>query len=191
MKEEDIQKLEKPLNYKKRPSVMDGYINIVYKMLRDGIEPECIYNYVQQKGYRGNLSSLSKYIYLIEKNNFPERRPANLYYRLNKMQYPDGVTRIKRAEVLKCLLTCSPGAAPDPPVSGSMGQILLKYPAAARETFREFHGAVLGKEPQAPDVFLEKYKDSAIRPFCGGIKKDIAPVRNAISFDASCKLRIC
>ena len=39
--------------------------------------------------------------------------------------------------------------------------------------------------PDKLEDFLKKYKDSEIKSFCNGIKKDIAPVKNAISYDVS------
>ena len=35
------------------------------------------------------------------------------------------------------------------------------------------------------DEYVEKYGTSEIEPFCNGIKKDITPVKNAISFSVS------
>ena len=41
------------------------------------------------------------------------------------------------------------------------------------------------KEPSKIDDFLEKYTDSSLKGFCECIKKDIAPVKNAISLEVS------
>ncbi|MDE6621465.1 MAG: transposase [Lachnospiraceae bacterium] len=43
----------------------------------------------------------------------------------------------------------------------------------------------MGKGPDRLDGFLEQYGDSELKSFCNGIKKDITPVKNAISFDIS------
>jgi transposase len=41
------------------------------------------------------------------------------------------------------------------------------------------------KEPDHLEDFIKKYETSAIEGFIEGIKKDIAPVNNAISLDVS------
>ena len=51
--------------------------------------------------------------------------------------------------------------------------------------FKEFHGIIMGDEPENLDKFLKKFEDSEIKSFCHGIKKDIAPVKNAISYPIS------
>ncbi len=57
MTEEDILALDSPRNYKKRKTVMDDYLNIIYKMLRDKVEPAKIFSYVLRKGYSWNVNS--------------------------------------------------------------------------------------------------------------------------------------
>lgn len=61
------------------------------------------------------------------------------------------------------------------------------YPVAAwiETVFKELHGILMGTEPEEIDKFMENYGDSKIKSFCNGIKKDIAPVKNAISFRES------
>ena len=39
----------------------------------------------------------------------------------------------------------------------------------------------MGNSPDEIDVFIEQYEESVISTFCKGLKKDIAPVMNAIS----------
>lgn len=50
---------------------------------------------------------------------------------------------------------------------------------------KEFHSLLMGKDVTKLDEYLEKYEESEIKPFCNGIKKDITPVKNAISFSVS------
>lgn len=42
-----------------------------------------------------------------------------------------------------------------------------------------------GKDSSQLKVFIDKYESSPIQSFIDGIKKDIAPVKNAISHDVS------
>ena len=62
-----------------------------------------------------------------------------------------------------------------------------KYPIASyvETVFREFHEIIMGKEPEKLDIFIKQYANSKISTFCNGIKKDIAPVKNAISHPES------
>ena len=43
----------------------------------------------------------------------------------------------------------------------------------------------MGDESELVDQFIDIYKDTEISYFCKSIKKDIAPVKNAISYNIS------
>ena len=62
-----------------------------------------------------------------------------------------------------------------------------KYPVAiyVETVFKEFHGIIMGNDPVQIEKFLEKYDKSRLAAFCNGIKRDIAPVKNAISHPES------
>ena len=47
--------------------------------------------------------------------------------------------------------------------------------------FKEFHALLMGKDEAKLDEYLGKYGASEIESFCNGIKRDITPVKNAIS----------
>ena len=51
--------------------------------------------------------------------------------------------------------------------------------------YHSFYTVLMGKEPSQLEAFIDKYKSSHIQGFIDGIKKDIAPIKNAISHDAS------
>lgn len=61
------------------------------------------------------------------------------------------------------------------------------YPAVklCSEIWISFHDILMGKDPDQLDDFLDKYEVSPITPFINGIKKDIAPVKAAISSPVS------
>lgn len=186
MTENDIQKLDKPNNYKKRKTIMDDYLNIIYKMLKDNIDVEIIYAYICSKGYCNNLRSLRKYIYLIQKNNFPNQKPINPLCSM-KRRYPEDVIHFKQRELLKYLFTVNPKKKTNSIITTNFDAITLKYPCAdtVKNIFQQFHGVIMGKDPQALDTFIENYKNSDIASFCASIKKDTTPVKNAISLDVS------
>jgi len=166
---------------------MNDWLNIIFKMMDDGHSNETIYFYInRQPCFRESKRQLGEYIYLIGKNNFPDRMLFNAKY-LMEWIVPPEVVVLKRTEILKYLLTCNPKVEKDEKVGMYIDAIKEKYPVAARveSIFREFHGIIMGSEPDKLADFLKKYEDSEIMPFCNGIKKDIAPVKNAISYCVS------
>jgi transposase len=53
------------------------------------------------------------------------------------------------------------------------------------KAYDEFHKMLMGKERDDLKYFIRRYETSAIKGFIEGNKKDIAPVKNAISHDVS------
>lgn len=68
-----------------------------------------------------------------------------------------------------------------------ISQIRKAYPVVetVESMFKEFHALLMGNDESKLDEYLEKYGKSRIEGFCNGIKKDITPVRNAISFSVN------
>ena len=106
---------------------------------------------------------------------------------LMEKKYPDDVTVIHRNELLKHILTIDPKKAKNKTISENLDIIMQKIPIVAKVAamFQEFHEVLMGKDPEKVDEYIEKYADSEIASFCTGLKKDIAPVKNAISSDVS------
>lgn len=186
MTEEEIQKLDNPTERKKRTTIMDEYINIIFKMQYDGINDDLIYFYILRHGYSGNQKTLWNYIYCIEKNNFPDRIPMNPQG-LMEWSYPDDVIVIKRNNLLKYLLTKNPKTKKDETIGKHINKIKEKYSIVEKveEMFDTFHSIIMGSDPNRIDDFIENYRDSIIASFCKGIERDIAPVKNAISLKVS------
>ena len=184
MTKEDTDSLGRPADYKKRESPMNAWLNVIYKMMLDGCSNETIYFYIKhQHNYKESDKKLAKYIYLIGKNNFPNRPLFNARTTMERV-LPPGVTVISRMDLLKYILTCNPKTKRDPVIGEYIGQIKSLYPAVEKvETmFKEFHSLLMGNNEEKLDEYLEKYGTSELEPFCNGIKKDITPVKNAISF---------
>ena len=153
----------------------------------DGCSNELIYFYIKhQESFQDTDSKLAKYIYLIGKNNFPGRDPFNAKTTMEWVLPPE-VTVIKRADILKYILTCNPKTKRDPVIEKYIQQIKRIYPVVkiVENMFKEFHSLLMGKEESKLDEYLKKYEKSEIQAFCNGIKKDIIPVKNAISFSIS------
>ena len=186
MTAEEIDAMDSPKDYKKRETVLDNYINVIFKMLQDNEDTDVICAYVCQYGYTGNPTTLLSYIEKVRKNNFPEQEKTHPM-RLAQWRYPDGAEAVSRDSLLRYVTTCNPKTS----LNAKIGEII----DAAKEKFpvlnevgnavHSFHSIIMGDSPDALDGFLNKYGDSAFKPFCDGIKKDIAPVKNAISLPVS------
>ena len=74
MSQKELAELDAPKNYKKRESTMNGWLNVIFKMMLDGHTNETIYFYIKgQPDFNESKRKLEKYIYLIGKNNFHYR----------------------------------------------------------------------------------------------------------------------
>lgn len=187
MPKEEIQSMDKPRKCRHSASRRgNAYVNIIYKMMRDGHTDDTIYFYLRHIGIKDPSTTIWFYLSCISQNNFPEKKRI---YSMNMMDtcYPDDVTVIKRDEILKYLLTVNPKVKRNKTVEKYIDLIKEHYTVVSwiEEVFHAFHSAVMGKEPSRMDEFLEKYTDSSLKGFCQCIKKDIAPVKNAISLEVS------
>jgi len=171
---------------KKRIAQADDYLNIIYKMQRDGYSDNIIFHYVIQQGYEGNTDTLWKHMYHISINNFPNRKAYHSIHYMER-RYPEDIIVIKRNSLLKYILTIDPKKKRDKTIECYIDKIKEKYPAVetTEKMFLEFHATIMGKNPDAIDEYIEKYEDSKLEGFCDGIKKDIVSVKNAISQDIS------
>ncbi len=61
--------------------------------------------------------------------------------------------------------------------------IIKQYPIVYKiqNIFKDFHNTIFSKKSEELDKFIKKYEED-IPTFCKGIKKDIAPIKNAISY---------
>lgn len=179
MTDAEVENIANRKNYKKRKSIVDDYINMIFKMLKDGVAQEYIMAYVIKKGYQGSHRHLRDFINLIAKNNGMEFKETKCYI---KMEYTNDVIIITRYELLKHILTLNPKKHKNEIIKKYMDLIVDKYPIVKEieDIFRSFHDIIFSDNPDLLDDFIESY-DSIVPSFCNGIKKDIAPVKNAIS----------
>lgn len=186
MTEDKIQGLDSVQTRMKRSTPADNYVNIIYKMQRDGYSDDIIYHYVIRQGYKGNESTLWRHIFNISRNNFTERKTLHPRHYM-EWHYPANIIVIKRNSLLRYILTINPNKKQDETISSYIDKIKEKYPVveATEKMFSELHKVIMGKNPDAINEYIKKYGDTKIAGFCDGIKKDIVPVRNAISIDAS------
>lgn len=179
----EIQKLNAPQNYKKRRSIMNDYLNIIFKMMCDGLTDSVIYSYIITHGYIGDKKQLHEYIRYISENNFPNR-PSS---RVEPSPKKTSIILIKRHRLIKYLLSVNKSANVNKDLILNLSVMEHAYPIikVASHIFSEFHKILMGQNPYKLDDFLEKYNDSIISNFCERIKKDIAPVKSAISLSIS------
>lgn len=186
MTEEDLCQMGQPRNYKKRKTVMDDYLNIIFKMMQDGHPDDIIYFYLRYSGCDKNQKTVWSYIQTISKNNFSGRKSMHSN-RLFRQVYPEDVRMIRRNRLLNYLLTVNPKTKKEHQIEEYLPAIKEKYPIVSEtETiFREFHTIIMGDSPDDLDIFIHAYQDSPIDSFCQSIKRDIAPIKNAISHSIS------
>jgi hypothetical protein len=165
-------------------SKFDPYVNITYKMLKDGHPPEFVYSYLIYIGCPIKPTILSVYIGLIAKNNFGFK--PRIGYAVKKA-YPDDITVIKRNDLAKYISANNRESETVKQIEPYFNLICSHYPVVkeAEQTYVLFHSILMGNSPDEMDLFVNEYTDSPISPFIDGIKKDIAAVKHAISYETN------
>ena len=187
MTNEEVELIKERKNYKNRKTKMDGYKNIIYKMLKDNHNLYDIMNYIIYKGYNDDIRDLESYIYLIAKNNFPNLNVKDYYPQcIVDFVYQDDLIIINRKELLKNILTINHDLK-NKNIENHIEIIETKYPIVKeiKNIFQEYHSIIMGDNENEIDKFIEKYEASKISSLCNGLKKDIAAVKNAISSSIS------
>ena len=184
MAEEAITALNERTVYKKSKTVLDDYINIIYKMLRDKVYPPMIISYVVKFGFSGNINTLETQIRRIAKNNFNLRLSMNWAY---KFAYPKDTLAVKRNEILRYITTKNPKTKRNENIAKYIDIIKEKYKAIEflENIYNDFHGTIMGKDPDLLKKFIDKYEASVVESFISGLKDDIVSVTNAISSKVS------
>ena len=186
MSEEEIKALDQPRQKQRnKKKWLDEYANIIYKMTCDGYPPEVIYSYLIKKGYTGTEKSLSNLIERILMNNFGIKLAIGWY---NTYKISDSITVIKRSDIIKYI--SSKDETEDDSIDKVKRNISVlkeKYPVIKEldEIYNVFHHILMGNDTDELDLFVEYYKKSSIQGFIDGLKKDILPAKNAISFPQS------
>ena len=184
MTDEEVENVLEVREYRKREKAVNDYLNIIYKMLKDNYDPAFIYSCVIHSGYSDSAESLKSHIRAISLNNFAVE--INKYVFV-KDSYPEDVTVISRYNVLKYITVNDKEKMKGTDVEKYFDIIKEHYPVIKQceEIWNSFHDILMGSDPEKLDEFIEKYEDSPIKPFISGIKKDIAPVKAAISSEVS------
>ena len=197
MTTDDIKALDNPTVYKKRlkPVGAANHLNIIYKMIKDGYNIDTIYWYIKNKGFNGTNYQLENAIDCIAKNNF-----GIAFWRIKKNYiYKNGSIVISRNDLLKEITSKNTKREVNKSIRKNLKLIEEKYPIVkiAKEIFNDFYTVIMGDNPDKLDEFISKYEtkkdktddsnnyESPIPSFIKGLKKDILPAKNAISFPES------
>ena len=198
MSKSEIKELDNITVYKKREKNISAYFNMIYKMIHDGYKREIIYWYVISKGYSGTINQLDKAIKSIAINNFGIKYGI-LHLSLN---YEKGSIVIDRNDLLKEITARGKKYNHNSDILKYMNLIIERYPIVkiVKDIYESFYSTIMGNNPDKLDEFIatfetKKEKDesgklivkyqSPISSFIEGLKKDITPAKNAISFPES------
>ena len=202
----DIPNPDKPKEYKSVKSKINGYRNMVFKMLKDRIKPVVIKEYAKYKGFSGTERSIEQLISRISVNNFNEK--LNIMTFTQSIEIP-GLAIIKRNDLLKYITTKNKRIKKDTNIDKYIQIIKEKYLVINNiiDVYNDFYNIFIEKKEVLLDNFIKKYESeivanedtgeiveeddnienvkSGISGFIKSIKKDIAPIKAAISFSES------
>lgn len=207
MTDDEMPKIDKPKYYNTSKTPINGFRNIIYKMCKDNISPIIIKEYVLYKGYKGTEIALQCFIERILYNNFGIKFHRTSF--IQKTLYP-GLVIIKRRDLLKYITTKNEKIKKDKIIDKYINIIKERYPVINEiiNLYNEFYNIFKMKDESLLDEFLNKYSNnqinidsktgevteiddnienvkSGINGFIKSIKKDIAPVKAAISYNES------
>lgn len=198
MSKSEIKELDNITVYKKREKNISAYFNMIYKMIHDGYKREIIYWYVISKGYSGTINQLDKAIKSIAINNFGIKYGI-LHLSLN---YEKGSIVIDRNDLLKEITARGKKYNHNGDILKYMNLIIERYQIVktVKDIYDSFYSTIMGNNPDKIDEFITMYEtkkekdesgklivkyQSPISSFIEGLKKDITPAKNAISFTES------
>ena len=179
---------------------------MVFKMLKDRIKPVVIKEYAKYKGFSGTERSIEQLISRISVNNFNEK--LNIMTFTQSIEIP-GLAIIKRNDLLKYITTKNKRIKKDTNIDKYIQIIKEKYLVINNiiDVYNDFYNIFIEKKEVLLDNFIKKYESeivtnedtgeiveeddnienvkSGISGFIKSIKKDIAPIKAAISFSES------
>jgi len=196
-----------PKYYNTNKGRLNGYRNMIYKMLRDKVKTRIIATYVISKGYSGTERHIIDIINKLRVKNFGTNYVAkndrnHLEISIKKSNTKK-VVGIKRNEILKYITTKKSNVKKDKNIEKGIKLIKDKYPIINMiiNVYDDFYNIFQEKNESLIDIFIKKYeideKDdsdiddnienvkSGIQGFIKSIKKDITPIKAAISFNES------
>ncbi|MCB6707571.1 transposase, partial [[Clostridium] saccharogumia] len=118
------------------------------------------------------------------KNNFSISLSMGWYI---KYKYPDNIIIIKRNEILKYITTKNEKTKKNKTVEKNIQIIKERYPIITEleKIYDSFYSTIKEADTDQLDKFIDNYRESVLKGFIEGIEKDIAPIKNAISYPYS------
>ena len=159
MSEEEVEKVsERHIINRNKNTITGPYLNIIYKMLRDGFRGEFIYSYVCHLGYAGNPNTMSAIIKSIALNNFGIHLPKDFQY---YEDLPPEIIVIPRNDVLKYIIKQDKTTMEETNIAKYITIIQEAYPVISEveEMYQSFHSILMGNESAKLDDFINKYTD--------------------------------
>ena len=175
-----------------RKSPLKEADNIIYKMLKDGLLADTIYDYVMFLGYEHSGSTLSRHIRNIAKNDFGRFVSSSLGIKHVKT----GEEGCSRLEVLRYMTAVDPKKKKkmeDSFVANHFQEIMAQYPPLGliNEAWITFHSIFMDKDRDPEQRVAELYEfvcqhqHTFLQSFADGIIKDWEAVKNAIIYETS------
>ena len=182
MTDEEVEALRIPReNHPRLNTGITDYKNIIFRMMSEDRPVAEIACYVKYKGCTLSDSAIIAYMEAIQTHHFPARSLGALHALLSKTEYPEGITVISRTALARHLFTID-DEKKDKSLDPFLPLILEAYPICTevRDTYRQFHDAIMGNDPEAIDRFIEDHKTGVLKNFVQGLQHDLASIHNAI-----------
>lgn len=191
--EEEVQQMSEVNHYENHKSTVDGYENIIFKLLKMGKAPLFIKSYLVHIGCPASHSAIEHRISHIASNHFcPIGRRAFI-----EPVLPPDITVITRFDILKYIVATDKTKMQNAISAENYKLIREHYPVVARceDVWNLFHAALMEKHPDGIDSFIARYKvteetpkdtfTDQIGPFVNGLQMDIKAVKAAATYDLS------
>lgn len=182
MSEEDVEKATTPPEFVIHDAELDKFLNVIYKMHAEKIDPEDIFFYVHEMpGLMINERKLANYVDVIGRNNFIGRRAFRIIS-ITNFKLPEGIVRFTRDEIIKFVTTVNPKTVKNQELEKYITIISEKYKEVgnAMSIAKEFHAIIMGEVDTSIEDFLVRNENSMIASLCKGIWADLDAVKNAI-----------
>lgn len=181
MNKEEVDAMDMPRNYRKRKTLLDEFINSIYKMLAAEVSPMLIVSYVLTASPQLSPRTVVEYVKRVAKNNFGKILKGSFY----GFSLPEGYSQVRRFDILKYMVKNN--RQEEAKIKGAYEELLEVYPKLKEyeEVYLGFKEILGSKNPDLLDGFLIDCKGTFLEGFANGIKKDITAVKNAIIYPQS------
>ena len=141
----DVEKLsERHILNRNKNTIIGPYLNIIYKMLRDGFKGDFIYSYILHMGYKGKPSTMIDIIKCIALNNFGIHLQRDFpFYE----DMPASVSAITRSNVLKYITVKDNTSMKDSDTAKYIAVIKEAYPIVFQMEERQVVSVVMTSIP--------------------------------------------